>query len=167
MTGPNRGKWTSIERTPLAVVADFSNSGLRQRLAVDEHLGQELERRDPARAVALDLVAHRAGHVVGAADDLVPVALAERGGDVEIEPLGGEHQHDLAVELVGGERRALGLGLVGLGRFGLGRGRRLVGRRPGRPGRPLGGPGLRDGAPGIIENRSTAASWVSITSDLR
>src|SRR5512140_2100810 len=34
--------------------------GLGQRLTVDEHLGQKLERRDPPRAVALDLVAHGA-----------------------------------------------------------------------------------------------------------
>ena len=94
--------------TPSVCAASLSNCGLRQRLAVDEHLRQELERRDPARAVALDLVAHRAGQVVRAADDLVPVALAERGGDVEIEPLGREHEDDRALDLLDGERRALG-----------------------------------------------------------
>ena len=97
-------------RLPLQLLAArFQDllGGLLRRLA--QPLEQELERRDPAGPVALDLVAHRARQVVRAADDLVPVALAERRGDVEVEALGREHEHDRSVDLLRRDRRAFWL----------------------------------------------------------
>src|SRR5690606_8887666 len=92
---------------------------LRERLALDEDLGQELQRRDERRTLALDLVANRAGQVVRAVHDGVPVPLAERRRDVEVEALRGEHEDDLAVDLLRRERWPLGLlGLLLRGRRG-------------------------------------------------